>query len=47
MDNGYGYVICKICGHDIKYFPSDIFVGDDGEFYVHCEHCMNDILIKN
>lgn len=39
-------IICKVCNHETTYFPTDVFIGSDGDFYVYCEHCMNDIKIK-
>ena len=45
MDGLTNYAICKVCNHTTKYQPTDVFVGEDGKFYVCCEHCMNDIKI--
>lgn len=37
--------LCKICNHETTYFPEDILIGDAGEFYILCEHCMNEIIL--
>lgn len=47
MDGLNNYVICKVCNHITHYQPIDVFVGDSDKFYVCCEHCMNDVEIKN
>ena len=46
MDGLTNYAICKVCNHTTKYQPTDVFVGEDGKFYVYCEHCTNDIKIE-
>ena len=40
------YAICKVCNHEVTYFPTDVFVGEDGKFCVCCDHCMNDVKIE-
>lgn len=44
--NGFiSIMTCPICNTDIKYLPDDI-KEEDGQFYVECPCCMNDIKIN-
>lgn len=38
-------ILCKVCGYDINYGPSDI-VNSDNTTTVQCPCCMNDVIVE-
>lgn len=46
MENEVNFITCKVCNQETAYTPADIQIDEHGEFFIFCEHCMNNIYIK-
>ena len=43
--NNMKEAICKVCNHTTYYDNTDVYIGDNGIWYILCDHCMNEIII--